>query len=307
MIKSPITGKEASILETYNTADIKTIWQKTLGIDISKEFSDTPKLYKCLCRESLYEFYYPHSLEGSSNLYDQLSKTSWYYASEKWEHILAVEELSKRASDNKELLEIGSGRGDFLMLCKQNFNAQGIELNKAAAKLAKKNGLNVSTADLSEFAPLHYQHFGSVVIFQVLEHIAHPLPFLKQCIHILEPGGNLIVTVPNGHGLFAQSSVLEHILDAPPHHMGKWNISAMQYLTTLLPLSVESMIYEPLQRHHLKGYIKRFLATPSGKTTIDKKLLAKLLAKLLLFYAKKYNVYPKWQGHTLFVHFKTRD
>jgi SAM-dependent methyltransferase len=52
------------------------------------------------------------------------------------------------------------------------------------------------TANLSEKLPLEDNYAGTVVSFQVMEHLSEPGFFLSECQRILRPGGLLLITVP---------------------------------------------------------------------------------------------------------------
>ena len=42
------------------------------------------------------------------------------------------------------------------------------------------------------------EHFDLVLALEVIEHVAHPDAFLQQALRLVEPGGILIVSTPNG-------------------------------------------------------------------------------------------------------------
>lgn len=302
-IASPITGEEARIIEQFRTVEFIGAWDQSFAIDVSDEFADIDIFYKCLCPSSQYEFFFPHQLQGSAALYEQLSKFHWYYMPNRWEHKTAVEEM-RNFSKGHKVLEVGCGRGDFLDLCTSfGINGMGIDINKVAISYGKGKGRNVEEVELEELEKAMPLHFDTVVSFQVLEHITDPLSFLRRSVNLLSPGGALIITVPDGHGFCGRTPKLRHVLDAPPHHMANWNIAAFQFLTKIFPIKLDKIIYEPLSKYHLDWYITELLSNESELRGITRKIFKKIIGRLLSTYAKVYSTYPRWKGHTIFVKF----
>lgn len=305
MILSPISGEEALILEHYKPSEFVNAWEYAFGIDVSDQFIGVENFYKCLCPSSQYEFFFPLEVEGNAQLYEELSKLEWYYMANKWEHRMAIEEIKPAVNTRPttKILEVGCGFGDFLEICNSSgVDGIGIELNQEAVAYAKRKGRNVEGINVFEFEKGNPSQFNTVVSFQVLEHIANPLPFIKSCINLLSPNGSIILTVPDGHGFCSGIPSIENLLDSP-HHMGKWNISAFQYLTKILPIRLDKVMYEPLQSYHLNWYIDVMLNTGVRDKTRTQNIIRRTLSKILISYVKKYDIYSHWKGATLYVKF----
>lgn len=97
-----------------------------------------------------------------------------------------------------KLLEIGCGGGRFLnRMQRAGWTVEGVDFDPhAAAKVARKYGIRVSTGELAD---IRYagERFDVVAMSQVLEHVHEPLPLLNECRRVLRPGGRLVVTTPN--------------------------------------------------------------------------------------------------------------
>lgn len=92
------------------------------------------------------------------------------------------------------LLEIGSGSGAFLSLAKEKFGyVAGIEPDTNTTKFLKEKKLNIFT-NLRE---VKEKHFDLIVLFHVLEHLPHPVTFLKDLTNCLNDGGKIIIEAPN--------------------------------------------------------------------------------------------------------------
>lgn len=105
--------------------------------------------------------------------------------------------INSFSSEEKNLLDIGCGTGDFLQTAQQKgWSVSGIEPNQDARQIAntKTNGSVFSTSELLSF---ENNTFDIITLWHVLEH----LPNLENQIGIfkrlLKPNGRLIIAVPN--------------------------------------------------------------------------------------------------------------
>ncbi len=100
------------------------------------------------------------------------------------------------------LLEIGCGRGYFLHLAKERgYDVTGIEISPVAAEYAKgKYNIHVLTGDMEKMGPLKMS-FDIVTLWHVLEHFYDPAAVLEKVNKLLDPGGYLILEVPNFNSL----------------------------------------------------------------------------------------------------------
>ena len=98
-----------------------------------------------------------------------------------------------------EMLEIGSHEGLFLREAqKAGFEILGIEPNLYAANYAIKNGLPTIVGSFKEaFEKIKDKKFDIVALFHTLEHMPGYLENLKKIKTIINPGGYLIIEVPN--------------------------------------------------------------------------------------------------------------
>lgn len=133
-----------------------------------------------------------------------------------------------KAPGRGELLDIGCGTGGFLAAAREaGYEVTGTELDRNAASFAKERlGLaRVLGLTISEFAKQWPEEkFDVVTFFEVLEHQAVPVEFLRDVRSCLRPGGYIALSVPNRE----RWQTGPDVLDYPPNHFLRWNAEALK-------------------------------------------------------------------------------
>jgi SAM-dependent methyltransferase len=116
------------------------------------------------------------------------------------------------------LLDVGCNEGRGLSLYAANgFQVEGLELNEAAAGVARRRGFPVHTATLAQFRPK--EPLAVVVLANVLEHAWDPVMMLAEVRRLLRPGGEVWISCPNAASLwrriFGRAWVNWHV----PYHL----------------------------------------------------------------------------------------
>jgi len=110
-------------------------------------------------------------------------------------------ERSAIGSDDRFLLDVGCGRGEWLeLLREQGVRAVGVDSNRALARQCRELNLEVVEADLiSHLRSLPDESLGAITGFHVIEHlpIEALVKFLDQTVRVLKPGGLVIFETPN--------------------------------------------------------------------------------------------------------------
>ena len=109
--------------------------------------------------------------------------------------VLRVKSFLKK---DQTILEIGCSTGHFLDSVKTMVKkCIGIELEPNHAKFARENcHLEVYDKPLDEIN-LPLNHFDTIFMFQVFEHISNPIEFLSLCKNYLKSNGKIYLEVPN--------------------------------------------------------------------------------------------------------------
>jgi ubiquinone/menaquinone biosynthesis C-methylase UbiE len=108
-----------------------------------------------------------------------------------------LKKLLERA-ERGNLLDVGTGTGQFLNLARPHFNrVSGTEISETALKIAKeKYGLDLSRGQIED-TNLPKNSFDTITLFHVLEHVPDPKKTIARCKELLKVGGVLLVCVPN--------------------------------------------------------------------------------------------------------------
>jgi len=105
--------------------------------------------------------------------------------------------LLQSLSGNKDLLDIGSGTGEFINQAQDyNFKVKGIEPSETARKKGEENyGLLANEEKaINRFSD---QKFGFITMWHVLEHVYHLNDRIAEIYRILKDDGYVIIAVPN--------------------------------------------------------------------------------------------------------------
>jgi SAM-dependent methyltransferase len=100
--------------------------------------------------------------------------------------------------EGARVLEIGCRHGKTLGLMQERHKIVpfGIEPGENEAEQARQAGIDCFTGALEEYEPGE-RRFDHVQWFHVLEHVHEPLAALLKLRALLEPGGTLLIEVPN--------------------------------------------------------------------------------------------------------------
>jgi len=159
------------------------------------------------------------------------------------------------------LLDIGCGTGNFLAAARDaGYGVTGIELDRKAARFAKEHlGLqNIFPLAISEFVKQHTdQRFDVVTFFEVLEHQAAPVEFLRNVGICLQPGGVIALSVPNRE----RWETGPDVLDYPPNHFLRWSAAALKTFLGAHGFEVLSMREQPAGLAHTAQILNMALRT----------------------------------------------
>lgn len=178
--------------------------------------------------KQLYERYYNFGGEKNTR-YTRLRDVFFSSALHKWWAALDGDTSFYTARGQGRLLDIGCNEGRGLGIYAANgFEVEGLELNVAAATVARKRGFVVHTGLLETF---HSEKlFDVVVLSNVLEHASDPAAMLRDVAHLLGPGGQVWISCPNARSfmrkVFGSRWINWHI----PFHIVHFSASSLESL-----------------------------------------------------------------------------
>jgi SAM-dependent methyltransferase len=97
--------------------------------------------------------------------------------------------------------------------------------------------------------------FDAITLFQLLEHVEDPIAYLKELKAYLNPGGLLIVGVPNSAGPLRHFP--EALTDIPPHHVTRWTEHTMRRAADRIGFRALAIKTESLPHYLFDAYIPR--------------------------------------------------
>jgi 2-polyprenyl-3-methyl-5-hydroxy-6-metoxy-1,4-benzoquinol methylase len=112
-----------------------------------------------------------------------------------------LNKLNNRPKTPLRLLEVGCGLGDSVAAaCDMGFNAIGIDISQNAVSQAGKR-FPQATFLCAQAEEMEYpdSHFDAVLMFDMIEHVADPLPLARNISRMLKPAGRVLIVTPDSY------------------------------------------------------------------------------------------------------------
>jgi len=139
----------------------------------------------------------------------------------------------------RSMIELGCGEGALGAAVKQRQRARvvGVEIDRAAAAIARKRIDDVYCGDVEEIVSLLHERFDCIVASEIIEHVVDPWALLSELRRIAAPGGQLILSIPNlGH-----ASVINDLLQGRFDYV-YIGLSCVGHLRFFTRRSIEEML-----------------------------------------------------------------
>ncbi|WP_116771572.1 class I SAM-dependent methyltransferase [Maribacter litoralis] len=180
-----------------------------------------------------------------------------------------VKLINKYSQEQKTILDIGCGTGEFLSTAKTvNWNTIGVELSTQAREIAIKKNLTI----YKSLKSITNQKFNIITLWHVLEHLPNLDKQINLIENLLEENGTLIIAVPNYKSYDAQYyRQYWAAYDTPRHlwHFSKTSITIIfkehnLSVKKILPMYFDSYYVSLLSEKYKKGYSNYFMAFYRG-------------------------------------------
>ncbi len=128
------------------------------------------------------------------------------------------------------LLEIGSGWGHFLDVCKPHFGkVAGAELAREQAAHARRAfGIDITESDL--FTAPADAGYDMIAAWELIEHVPDPARVLAWALANLRPGGQLALSTPNYASLYRRILGPRWFYHIPTQHLSYFSPRTMETL-----------------------------------------------------------------------------
>ena len=136
------------------------------------------------------------------------------------------------------VLDVGSHTGEALVaLRRRGFEVNGLEPNPQTAEVARAHGIDVIAAPIED-ADLPEGRYGSILLSQVLEHVADPHTVLRKVRPALAAGGIVYIVVPNAESIWRRVFGTDWVHWHVPFHLFHFTEEALRRLCAQCDLEV---------------------------------------------------------------------
>lgn len=124
-----------------------------------------------------------------------------------------LNQLRSHQGRGLRILDVGCGNGYAVtrFLAHPADRVLAVDMHEPSILYAKQHferpGLEFQVQRVEQLGE-QAQRFDAVIFADILEHIEQPGELLQCALHLLEPGGCVLVTIPNGYGPFEIESAL---------------------------------------------------------------------------------------------------
>lgn len=227
--------------------------------------------------------YFDGRFAGGPRFYEELSRAqAAYYPSAREEFHRAA--ALARESGARRILDVGAGHGHFLDLVKApEVETAAVELNPDGARVCRGKGHAVFERLVHELTPGETGGaFDLVTAFQVVEHVADPVAFLRAMSRLVAPGGFAAIGVPFASGVCRLAPCIPH--QWPPHHVTRWRHRDLRALGAACGMEV----WEQASDRLAGGDLRHFAAVNSRMAAALGRPVSSVLTFLATTFGRAY-------------------
>lgn len=180
--------------------------------------------------------------------------------------------INSFSTEEKKLLDIGCGTGDFLQTIQQdNWMVSGIEPDKNARQIANSKTNNV-VSDIDQMTLFESHSFDVITLWHVLEHLPNLDEQISMLKRLLKKKGTLVIAVPNFKSFDANYYKEFWAAYDVPRHLWHFSQEAIQSIfernsfkiEKVLPLIFDSFYVSLLSEKYKTGKSNLFSGFKTG-------------------------------------------
>ena len=200
------------------------------------------------------ENYISHT-DSKKSFFDKVYQFVKNYTLKKKLHL-----INSFETEEKNILDIGAGTGDFLNVCKNNdWNTFGVEPSLDAIAIAEKKGVFLKE-NLSE---IKNKKFDVITLWHVLEHVENLQEYISILKSLLKENGRIIIAVPNYKSYDANYYKEFWAAFDVPRHLWHFSQSSIQKLFLEIDMIVEKTVPMKFDSYYVSLLSEKY---KSGKT-----------------------------------------
>lgn len=200
------------------------------------------------------ENYISHT-DGKKSLFEKIYQIAKQY------NLDQKLKLIKKTTEGKSILDYGCGAGDFLQHMQTNgYKVTGMEPNPKAfeisqAKIGKENVVNCELKEIKE-------KFDIITMWHVLEHIPNLNEILTELKKHLNPGGTLIIAVPNHLSFDANYYKEQWAAYDVPRHLWHFNPNSIKMLINNFGMNIVNISPMKLDSFYVSLLSEKYKGNP---------------------------------------------
>lgn len=152
-----------------------------------------------LCRTELLDHVHAPLRDSIAERDVAISKTDYVHRWSSLRGQTRYDLLDRISTDAKTILEFGCGEAPLgeALKKRQKCRVVGIELDPEAAAIATKRIDAVYRGDVREIVSIMDERFDWIIGGDIVEHLDEPWSFLDDLRNVANPGGHLLLSIPN--------------------------------------------------------------------------------------------------------------
>ena len=172
-----------------------------------------------------------------------------------------IQFINSLSPEQRNILDIGCGTGEFLNACKQSgWNTKGFEPNDTARDYAIKH-YKLAVINKQELLSLPENSFDIITMWHVLEHVHDLEQRMKEVYRLVKPNGTVIIAVPNCLSLDAELykenwagyDVPRHLYHFTPNTITQLVHNFGMNVVKMLPMKFDSYYVSMLSEKYKNG------------------------------------------------------